>query len=359
MRKLTNITLATSRNGKGGVASVVYKLHDSGFFSKWHVKHIVTHVSGNDRFGFLRVMVYLSALIITFFTLVLSHVGIAHIHMSSRGSYKRKALLVKLLRLFKVKIILHLHGAEFKEFYHDESEKKQQIKIAKIFNQVDRVIVLSSQWLQWVSTIIDDSSKIRVIYNSVDSLTFDRESIQPGTILFLGRLGGRKGVADLIQAFYQVHKKVPNSRLILGGDGDLNVFKQQAKELGIEEQVIFLGWVNGQDKLDWLARADVFCLPSYNEGFPMGVLEAMSAQKAIIASRAGGIPDAIEDEKSGLLFDAGDVAELSRLLTLAIDNRSLNTALAKNAKSRFEAKFSAQAIIPQLDALYEELLNEL
>lgn len=358
MRGVKNIMFGTSKTGKGGVASVIYKLNSVGFFSRWNIQHIVTHVSTADRLGCIRVAIYIYSLLLTAWLLMIKRIGVAHIHMSSRGSYKRKALLIKILSLFKVKIILHLHGAEFKDFYLNENTKKQQLNIRFIFNQVERVVVLSHQWHEWVSTLVEDSTKVRIIYNSVDSLALDKSKQIPGTILFLGRLGARKGVSDLLIAFSEVIKACPEAKLILGGDGDIACFKEQAKQLGLQESVSFLGWISGQAKLEHLAQADVFCLPSYNEGFPMGILEAMSASKAIVASKAGGIPDALIHQQSGFLFNAGDTKELAHLLISVIKNRKSNNQIANNAKQRFEDLFSEQAIIPQLDALYMELLNE-
>nr|WP_241214457.1 glycosyltransferase family 4 protein [Vibrio alfacsensis] len=167
-----------------------------------------------------------------------------------------------------------------------------------------------------MKTIVSDPTKVHVIYNAVDTLDLNRSNIDQGRILFLGRLGERKGVKDLIDAFAIVLKQYPDCRLTLGGDGDIATFKQQVKNLGISNNVDFLGWVAGEQKKIWLSKADVYCLPSYNEGFPMGVLEAMSANIPVVASTAGGIPDAIENSVDGLLIEAGDVEMLATHLKL-------------------------------------------
>lgn len=358
MKQYKNITLATARGGQGGIATVLHTLESSGFFSRWHVKHIATHQRDTSKLGLKRLFTFLFAYIQTAWTLLSSRVAVAHIHMASRGSYQRKSLLIRLLKRFRVKVVLHLHGAEFREFFENECDAQKQAHIRHTYELADKVIVLSTQWQSWVESLVNDPSKVQVIYNAVDSLQLGTERTEPGLILFLGRLGQRKGVGDLIAAFAEVKKQCPNARLALGGDGDMATFKAQVAELGLEQDVSFLGWISGEQKLDYLARADIYCLPSYNEGFPMGVLEAMSAQKVVVASNAGGIPDALQHQHSGLMCPAGDVKALAQLLINAIGDRGLNARLAANAKQRFEDNFSKQAVIPQLDALYRELHDE-
>lgn len=278
--------------------------------------------------------------------------------MASRGSYKRKSVIIRIAKLFRAKTILHLHGAEFQEFYNNECSFKKQAHIRKTFDLADAVIVLSTQWHSWMKTIVGDPTKVHVIYNAVDTLDLNRSNIDQGRILFLGRLGERKGVKDLIDAFAIVLTEYPDSRLTLGGDGDVTTFKQQVKNLGISNSVDFLGWVAGEQKKIWLSKADVYCLPSYNEGFPMGVLEAMSANIPVVASTAGGIPDAIEDSVDGLLIEAGDIEMLATHLKTMISNRDLNAAYSASAKKKFINNFSKQAVFPELDKIYTELMSK-
>lgn len=357
MKEPINLNIATDIDGMGGVATVLNVYRESGFFSKWNVRLIPTHSSKKRLFGLNRLFLYLFALLKVTGYQLFCNVGLVHIHMASRGSYLRKSLIVHLVKALGGKVILHLHGGQFGDFYSKECSKNKQNKIKKTFKMVDAVIVLSTQWLSWAESTLDRSDHVTVIYNAVPSLHVNRNKSVPGLVAFLGRISHSKGAYDLIRAFAQVKAACPYAHLALAGDGDIGAAKAEAKALGLLESVDFLGWISGSAKEALLSRADLYCLPSYNEGFPMGVLEAMSAGVPIVASRVGGIPDAIADKKEGLLIDAGDIDGLARALITVIENRDLNSTYSQVAYKKFDENFSLGAVMPQLDALYSKLLG--
>ncbi|WP_067583052.1 glycosyltransferase family 4 protein [Endozoicomonas ascidiicola] len=357
MKQPINLTIATDIDGMGGIATVLNVYRECGFFSKWNIRLIPTHSSKKALFGLNRLFLYLFALLKVAAYQLFCNVGLVHIHMASRGSYLRKSLLVRLVKSLGGKVILHLHGAEFRDFYSKECNKNKQNQIKNTFEMADAVIVLSTQWLLWAKETLNRSEHVLVIYNAVPSLQVNHTKSVPGLVVFLGRIGHRKGAIDLIRTFAHVKTVCPYARLALAGDGDIDTAKIEAESLGLLDSVDFLGWISGSDKEELLSRADLYCLPSYNEGFPMGVLEAMSAGVPIVASRAGGIPDAIEHKKEGLLIDAGDIDGLAQALITVIDNRQMNAEYARAGNQKFQENFSLDAVIPQLDALYSKLLN--
>ena len=186
-------------------------------------------------------------------------------------------------------------------------------------------------------------------------LEIEKEKTNNFNFVFLGRLGERKGVSDLINAFKGVVKVHPKARLLLGGDGEIKKYQAMVNELEISEHVDLLGWVAGDIKINILKQADAYVLPSYNEGFPMGVLEAMSCKIPVIASTAGGIPDAITNNIDGLLIEPGDVESLkmamNRLIEFPVETEKMRDA----AKQRFLNNFSPSVIIPRLQTIYKEL----
>jgi glycosyltransferase involved in cell wall biosynthesis len=356
MRKKINLTIATNINGQGGIATVLQVLKDASFFNKTSSERLSSHSSKNKN-KLSAIFTFVKSILMLCFYAVFYKVGVVHVHMSSRGSYTRKAIVVRLANFFSIKTIIHLHGSEFQEFYSNESSKRKQ-HIVDTFNMADKVIVLSSQWLAWVNTIVKDQNKACIVYNAVPEVVLPSKKSQQKNILFLGRLGQRKGVEDLINAFAKIATDYPNSQLQLGGDGDLTRYQTQVTSLGIADQVTFLGWVSGVTKNQCLADATVYCLPSYNEGFPMGILEAMSADVAVVASKAGGIPDAITDKKEGLLIDAGDVDALAEALVIMLADSEKRDEFSAAAKEKYQLNFSPAVIVPQLELIYQELLSK-
>lgn len=346
--------VGTSLDGQGGIATVQKGYLEVGFFERNNVIPVVTHSSKYQNRKIAASLLFFCSLAKIIFHLIFSNVSIVHIHMASRGSYARKSFIVRLVKLFNKKALLHLHGAEFREFYSDECSDKKKGHIRKTFMMADTVIVLSTQWVSWLLNEISESVNTKLIHNGVIPLPTNRQVV-PGMILFLGRLGERKGTQDLIRAFKIVKDKIPNASLKLGGDGDIARYRRLVSELGLTESIEFLGWVSGKDKENLLAKADIYCLPSYNEGFPMGILEAMSAKVPVVASTAGGIPDAITHEQSGMLSEPGDIETLAENLVDIIQDRDKNIALSEAAHLRFKANFSLDVIISKLESIYIDL----
>ncbi|MCF8780051.1 glycosyltransferase family 4 protein [Vibrio sp. IRLE0018] len=355
MKKI-NLMVSTDIDGKGGVATVVQGYRDCGFFATNNVALISSHRDGKKFSKIYAMLYFFSALAKVFYFHVFYKVGFVHIHMSSRGSYFRKSMIIRIVKMMRGKVILHLHGGEFHIFYNSECSHRKKEHIRKTFALCDEIIVLSSQWVDWFQKTFSRYNNIEVIYNVVSDVNLKSEKKAIGNILFLGRMCNAKGVMDLIQSFSKVVETFPNARLKLGGDGDVSEYQAEAERLGILNSVQFLGWVAGARKAQLMAEADIYCLPSYNEGFPMGVLEAMANSVAVVSTRVGGIPDAITSGIDGTLIDAGDVNALANALIELITNRELNDAYVTAAKNKFEQRFSVDAVMPQLNELYKKVL---
>lgn len=160
-------------------------------------------------------------------------------------------------------------------------------------------------------------------------------------ILYLGRLAHDKGVADLVKAFSQISNT--HAQLLLVGPDESNmksdlIFEAQA----CMGRVHFVGFTSEPEK--YMAAADIFCLPSYREGFGNVIIEAAAVGIPSVGSRIYGLTDAIEDNVSGLLFEAKNVDELARKLEKLIINSKLRITLGQQAKHRVENKFTSQRL---------------
>ena len=153
MRKKINLTIATDITGKGGISSVLNVLRDKGFFSATNSKLLASHINKTKLKSLNQLLTFFLCVLKLLSNVVIFNVGLVHIHMASRGSYTRKAILIRVAHFFKVKIIIHLHGAEFKDFYNTECSNTKKQHIKSTFNMADKVIVLSTQWLDWLNTI--------------------------------------------------------------------------------------------------------------------------------------------------------------------------------------------------------------
>lgn len=347
------IMLGTRFDTMGGVASVVNVYRKAGLFDRFSIFYIPTHCDGN---AIAKSKVMLAGFIKATFLLITGRASLLHAHVASRSSFWRKTIFMTPFLLMRIPIILHLHGAEFTIFYEQECGSVRKRLVRYVFNRASRVVVLSSAWKTWVEGI-STNPHVVAIYNPalLPEIATPWEGRKQGTVLFLGRLGKRKGVYDLLDAAAQVVPKHPHLRLWLGGDGELEQVKARAKELGISDHVELLGWVNGADKDRYLQTSMIYALPSYNEGLPMSVLEAMAAGLPILSTPIGGIPEAVTDGIEGFLVEPSDVPALAARLDHLLSEQGLAEKLGAASRHKVETTFSAEAILPQVEQLYREL----
>src|SRR5690606_27051470 len=135
-------------------------------------------------------------------------------------------------------------------------------------------------------------------------------------LLFLGTINDNKGIFDLLEAFYQ-NLVFFSGRVLLsiGGVGESARLQKEISEKELGQIVNYLGWVNHEDKRKQMTGCDLVILPSYNEGLPMVLLEAMSYGKPVIATPVGGIPEIVKQKSNGFLVAPGDIQGFAQVLT--------------------------------------------
>lgn len=171
---------------------------------------------------------------------------------------------------------------------------------------------------------------------------------RPVQLMFLGWLERNKGIFELIEACKMLSES-RNFVLHIAGEGSASF---QARELvekyGLEKIVCFHGWLKGSDLEDMLASADVFVLPSWAEGLPNAMIEAMAAKLAVVVSGVGNIPDVVANGKEALLVPPQDVAALKEALAKVIDGPVLRQQLGEAAFSLAESQWSVEPAVDKL-----------
>jgi glycosyltransferase involved in cell wall biosynthesis len=338
---------------RGGIASVVDVYRGSGLFSRWPIAYIGTFSSGS---ALTKIAVAGVALWRYLRLLFAGRVMLVHAQTASRASFWRKSIFILFALAARKPVILHLHGGQFAQFYERECGVLRRWFVRRLLSRVDRVVVLSSQWQKLIEGIAP-AVKAVTIANPVTVPAEVRgvDEREQGALLFLGRLGQRKGIFDLLAALAIVKQRFPEARLRCAGEGDVAGVRARARELGVEENVDLLGWISGPDK-DWeLSRAALYVLPSYAEGLPMGVLEAMAAGIPTVASGVGGIPDAIEDGVEGFLVNPGDIDALANRLARLLESAELRRQFASAARCKVRKLFSTEIVLSQVEDLYRNL----
>jgi len=163
-----------------------------------------------------------------------------------------------------------------------------------------------------------------------------------------------KRVKDVVRIFARVRRAIP-STLVMVGDGPERLdAEREARELGVSEDVRFLGRLDTVAPI--LAATDLFLLPSQTESFGLAALEAMACGSPVLASRIGGLPEVVTDGVNGILEPPGSVEAMARRAIEVLKDRTRHQAMREAALQR-AAEFSADLIVPQYEALYQQVLG--
>lgn len=219
-----------------------------------------------------------------------------------------------------------------------------------------------------VSAGITKPEKITVIHNGIESLKAKPSEttikkyrasldVSPRDLLIgtIGSLNKQKDTDILIKAFSSMHDKWPNTKLLIIGKGErLRELQRLTNKLGLKESVIFAGSMS--DVNTALFSMDLFVLPSRSEAFGISILEAMRAQIPVIASRVGGIPEIITDNYNGLLFESGNVKNLSAIMLKFLNDKRLQKKIVSHYPETLR-KFSAKNMTKETELIYSQSLG--
>ncbi len=335
-------------SARGGMRSVVEGYVEDGFVAAEDVRLVTSYAEG--RFVH-RQIVALRALVRVATLLATRSVDLVHIHAAMKGSFWRKALFAGLARSRNVPVLLHLHGSEMKDFYERQPRWLKRAIVGQL-TLATRVVVLSESWRAFVAEIAPTAKPV-VVPNYVRVPERPAQGTgRPVTLLFLGLLGHRKGVFDLLEAFARARASQSDMKLVLGGNGEIEAATRQAEALGLDDAVSFEGWVGPAEKAALLDAADIYVLPSYNEGLPMSVLEAMAHGLPVITTDVGGLPELVTDGVHGRMIRPGDVVALAAAILALGRDREARRRMGEAGRARVQTHYSRDAVLPRLAELY-------
>lgn len=331
---------------KGGIAAVVNGYRGSQLECDYNVIYVESYKDGGKVTKLLKAIKGLLQFLVV---LIFQHPELVHMHSSFGPSFYRSIPFIYFSSWFHIPIINHIHGADFDEFYVNACERKRQ-KIKKIYGKCSILIALSEEWKIRLMQIVP-REKIRIIenYSILHEDALEKRFSRPcnNTVLFLGEIGRRKGCYDIPDVLEKVKQSVPEVKFILGGSG---AEEEQIKVL-FNGNVEFPGWVRGEEKSLLLQEADVFFLPSYNEGMPMSILDAMGYGLPIVSTNVGGIPKIVSD--NGVCCEPGDTDAMACAIVELLNDKSKREVAGKASVNIVKARYSLEAHIMLLEKVYE------
>lgn len=343
--------LGVSKKTKGGMTAVLVSyakyIENMHFIPTWKLGNQLT--KGWYAFqAIVRMYIYLT---------LHPNVEIVHIHGAANASFNRCKLFISIAHRFHRKVILHEHAADFCEFYQ-KSEDKQGI--VRTINACSRLIVLSQSWKEYFASIGVEDKNIVVLNNIVSPHDENFKPVPHNKLhlMYMGEVSKRKGCFDLLQVLADYQDYFKNKLEVrIGGnsvDGDINTF---IKENHLDSFVKYEGWVSGQLKKECLEWEDVYILPSYNEGLPIAILEAMSYSHPVISTPVGGIPEILKNGSNGKLVQPGDKEAIAEAILFYIENKTSIQIEGENGYKVVQ-RFFPEKVLADLTNIYQQVLSE-
>lgn len=273
-------------------------------------------------------------------------------HLAGRGSTARKLVLAAWAGLLGVPYVLHLHDYDYASDLA-RRPRWQFRAIRAMFRRAEQVIVLGQRDVGTVQVALDvPTSRITLLRNCVpDPGPKPASRREHVSLLFLGRLGPRKGVPELLAALAGPAMPRSGWSATLAGDGEVDRYRREVAQRGLSGQVRVTGWVDADRSAQLRAGADILVLPSHAEGFAMAVLEGLAQGLAVVTTRVGGHGEVLADGRDCLLVPPGDVTALSDALARLIRDPALRRRLGAAGRELFLSRFGIDDYIRKLESI--------
>jgi len=261
-------------------------------------------------------------------------------------------------KIYKIPYVISLRGGDVPGFrpYDFDAYHKLISPFLRIIWKNSSAIVANSNGLHNLALKFDSRFEIPIIPNGVDLeeiKTMEREW-SPPRLLSVGRLVHQKGLDLAMQALAGIKDMEWEWRI--AGDGpQMHMLKSLAKELGIDNRIVFLGWQSHEQLMEQYKQANLFLFPSRHEGMPNAVLEAMASGLPVIASRIAGNEELVIDGKTGLLVPSEDIESLRDSLKKTLNDVPLREQMGRASRRHMEERYSWESTAQQYALLLERV----
>lgn len=279
---------------------------------------------------------------------------IVHVHACSDIDFYRSALFIYLFKAMGKKVIMHMHGAMFENFYHNNPSL-----VRKVCGKCDMIVTVSNYFVRFF-----ESEKlnrcVRLLHNNIEPHIACKSSNKPdGMTIFsyFGAIDDRKGIFECIEAIGENAEEFRGkAEFHLGGNGNVARLESMITKYGIDDIVKFHGWIGPAEKHELLSNTDVFLHPSKFESFGISILEAMDYGLPIITTETGGITDLVTDGINGLTVKPGDSQMIATAMLRLMSDSDLRQKLGAESARRAKT-FYPDPTAQKLTDLYTELLG--
>lgn len=342
---------------RGGMGRMAFYLTDA--FRRFHprIKIRIFDSYGPGRtalmpFYFIKCVVLIPALCIV------RRPDVVHLNLAAHGSVVRKLVLMWIVHALNVPTLLHIHASKFIPFCDSLGPRTRRLLITSL-SRASSIVVIGDYWKRYLVEELGVPSQIvTVIYNAVPlppAPATPRPPRQQCRIVALGLLGPRKGTPELLDALAAPPLRDLRWEALIAGNGAVAASRARALKLGIADRVEIPGWIDPSAIAGVLASADIFVLPSHNEGLPVAILEAMGAGLPVVTTPVGAIPELVIQSQTGILVPPGDATALGNALATLVVSPELREHFGMLARERIEEHFQIEITAKLFVDIYRRL----
>lgn len=359
MKRPVVLLLGPSREAISGVTTHLNGLMGSRLVTRFDLVHFQVGSEGRAESAIGK----LARLALSPFTLaatiVKSDAQLVHINSSLNAkAYWRDLAYLVIARLCGARVLYQVHGGRLEEFAPRglfAAFVRASLRLA------DAVVVLSREQLEVFRKRLAGHA-VDVVPNGIDCAPYTLynraapEPAQPLRLIYIGRLAPAKGLTETIEALRIARLRGVAARLVLAGSGSEEArLRQHVRDAGLTREVAFVGPAWGAHKAQLLSQADVFLLPSYAEGLPYSLLEAMAAGVVPVVTPVGAIPDVVTEREHGLLVAPRDAEAIAQAVALLAADRALLARMSAACRARIAAGYSLERVARDFSQLYWDL----
>jgi glycosyltransferase involved in cell wall biosynthesis len=350
----------------GGVGAYFQTLLNSSLSNRVEMLFVQTssqdrELSSTGKFTFINIISAIQDIWRFTKACIKFHPQLAHISTAVGLSFVKNSVLVIIARLLGCQVLLHPHCSII-ALYHHQSKLKQWY-FRQIIKLTNGVIVLSKEWLDLKNII--PGREVYYLPNAINLNQFreiahghisGQKPNQICKVLYLGYIGKSKGSFDIVDAAMKVRSQGMDMQFDLVGGAlspaELEQLHEKIKSSHMDGYVRINPLSFGKEKLRFLDEADIFIYPSYQEGLPMAVLEALACGIPIIATSVGGLPDLIQDGITGYLIPPGKPDIIASHLIKLANNPELRSAMGESGYQEVCDKYDIEQHVQKLVEIY-------
>jgi glycosyltransferase involved in cell wall biosynthesis len=344
-------------HSQGGIAAVIENYQRSEFWAKCRCVHFSSCRDWGGKWG--RVIYSVWRYYVFVQTVLVKRPAAVSIHTSAYGSFYRKFFYILISRLLAIPVFIHIHPAIFFEFF-TKGNILTRYAITIAFKQSECLILLSENVLKQFHAVFP-GVRMAVIPNPIDTELYgskNRASMKDNyRILFMGWIIKGKGVYDIVDVIPEVVKHFPQAEFLFAGNKEIEKLKKMIEDRHLSQHAKVLGWVDFKHKLNLLLTSRLLLLPSYSEGIPNVILEAMATGLPAITTPVGGIPSVFLEGETGYFVTPGNTRELTARITqmLGDDDNCVRISILSSRRAR--ECYALNIIGRQLESIYEKFVN--